>query len=428
MSSALRASLVVVAVALCRDGSRPPEAILLSGQAPDSAAGADLDYGRAALLLTKKYFPEYDVQAGIRELDGIASRVRALLATRPGAEGDPEMRIAAINTVLYRELGFAYDQTDMMGTRLENRLLGMTLKRRLGTCATLPDLYYAVAERLGYPIVMARAPQHAYLRYELGGGEHMNIEATGAGGESSDEAIAWDMEIPEAAIKKGGMLQPMTKREAMALLFEAEAGIEVTEKHHFAAAIPLFAKALQLTPRSVETAWNLALAYARVGDGPRALRLAQQAMEGGLPPPLTSDYFEREQRRRRARSEWRNEERLAAIELTAGWDPVAEMRRIIAVGLPDPTRTQEPPALDPRRPSLAEVAKQQTRNARTDRNATDSFLAATPSSSPVERIDRLSNLAVSRLLPGSDQSPVHASAPVVSSGLEHYDPPTEPAR
>lgn len=413
----------MVAVALCRDGSRPSEAVMLVDRNPDSAAGADVDYGRAALLLTKKYFPEYDVQAGLRELDGIASRVRTLLATRPGAEAAPEMRIAAINTVLYREFGFAYDQTDMLGTRLENRLLGMTLKRRLGTCATLPDLYYAVAERLGYSIVMARAPQHAYLRYELGGREHINIEATGAGGESSDEAIAWDMEIPKNAIEKGGMLQPMTKREAMALLLEAEGGIEVTEKHHFAAAVPLFEKALRLTPQSAETAWNLALAYARVGDA-RALDFAQQAKDRGLPPPLTADYFEREQRRRRERNEWRNEGRLASIDPPTDWDPVAEIRKVIASRPLHLEQSSSP--LDAHVHAVPQVLAHERAPQRPPPPA-DPIPLESPTSVPIDRVDQLNNMAFSRLMPTADKSTAPQTAPTIP-GLKYYKPPEEPLR
>ena len=62
------------------------------------------------------------------------------------------VRIGAINTVLYREYQFSYDRTDFPKQAANKRLPGNLLRRGQGTCANLPDLYYVVADRLGFPV------------------------------------------------------------------------------------------------------------------------------------------------------------------------------------------------------------------------------------------------------------------------------------
>lgn len=174
----------------------------LSAEQQLALADNEVNYGVAALALTRDYEPGYDIGEGLKHLDKIAARVRELLSKQPDAD-EPETRIAAINTVLFKEYGFRYDMTGFPKQSSEKRLLGNLLRRGQGTCANLPDLYYAVAERLGFPIYMVESPQHAFLRYELPGGKHINIEATGRGGESSDDEYIAEMEIPRRRSNSG---------------------------------------------------------------------------------------------------------------------------------------------------------------------------------------------------------------------------------
>lgn len=60
-------------------------------------AESEINYGIAALVLTRDYVPGYDIAEGLRLLDVIADRVRSLLAEQPDGD-EPGVRIAAINT------------------------------------------------------------------------------------------------------------------------------------------------------------------------------------------------------------------------------------------------------------------------------------------------------------------------------------------
>lgn len=60
-------------------------------------------------------------------------------------------------------------------------LFGLLGGDKYGTCASMPFLYVAIGRRLGYPVDLAAAPEHIYVRYEVADGDHLNVEATAVG-------------------------------------------------------------------------------------------------------------------------------------------------------------------------------------------------------------------------------------------------------
>lgn len=316
---------------------REPEE-MLSG--PDG----EIDYGVAALALTRRYVPNYDVAEGDRRLDEIAGRVRELLAKQSDSN-EPLVRIAAINTVIYREYGFTYDLEDFPSQTPEKRLLGNLLRRGKGTCANLPDLYYAVAQRLGFPIQLVEAPQHAFLRYLLPDGSHINIEATAAGGTSSDEAYVAEMEISKAAIESGSMMRTLSKREAL-LLLVAEATWHDEQRGDFDAVLARQELLRRLRPNHAATFWNSAIYEAQKGKALQALSksdtlasgFAQQAFDrargfakratalGITKPDNSGDYVKRQAEIRLARKS----EQGALLIAPESWDALAALDAYIA--------------------------------------------------------------------------------------------------
>lgn len=311
---------------------------------------SEIDYGIAALFLTAQFEPHYDVDEGLRKLDEIAARIRELLAQQPDGN-EPAVRIQAINTVLFREYGFRYDLDDFPQQTSEKRLLGNLLRRGKGTCANLPDLYYAVAERLGFPIYMVEAPAHAFLRYVLPDGSHINIEATASGGESSDEAYIAEMEIPKAAIEAGWLMRTLSRREALTLLIH-ESSWHFEQRGEFERVLATSATLRNLRPNHGGVIWNSAWEEAVKGrsllalaqSDPPALPLAKEAFqrarhfaarakELGVPKPdPDGNYVVRQEAIRIARTG----ERVPLPPFGVEWDPTAEIERLIAKPLPEP--------------------------------------------------------------------------------------------
>lgn len=87
-----------------------------------------------------------------------------------------------------------------------------------GTCASMPVLLAAVANRLGYPVNLAGAKLHIYARYEDYNGKHFNIEPTVTEGfltPSDEEYKTEQFASTEEEIRDYGWLRPYSKAEVL---------------------------------------------------------------------------------------------------------------------------------------------------------------------------------------------------------------------
>lgn len=136
-----------------------------------------IDIGIAALTLAKKFYPNLDVAAYSGKINDLAEKARWLAR---GTQ-DPELRIRVLNTVLFRQEGFHYDQNPNSRSKQDYYFLNGILDTKRGICYTMPLLYIAVAQRLGYPIYPVAAPDHLFVRYVEPGFPLQNIEVTSGG-------------------------------------------------------------------------------------------------------------------------------------------------------------------------------------------------------------------------------------------------------
>lgn len=99
-------------------------------------------------------------------------------------------------------------------------LHGLLGPRRMGTCASMPILYVAVARRLEYPVKLVTAKSHIFVRWESPDGkERLNIEGTNQGirCEPDEYYKSWPMPISEAEIKTRHYLKSLTSKEELAV-------------------------------------------------------------------------------------------------------------------------------------------------------------------------------------------------------------------
>lgn len=251
-----------------------------------------LDIGNAALRLSALVYPDVDLARGLRTLDSIAERARIVAGNRT----DPELRIRALNTVLYKELRIHYDFDDMMGEQAGTHTLWRLLLTRRGNCVSLPVLWFAIAERLGYPVYAVSAPQHTFLRYD-DGQFRSNIEATSGGGDHADAVIIEDLGIPDEAVRSGAELRSLTKREYLASLI-AETAAVLSHHGEFDRSTPMLEASARALPVSIGAHWNLAVGYRRqyrlTGSKSAlvsALKHAKLAVRLGASAPLQEDYW-----------------------------------------------------------------------------------------------------------------------------------------
>jgi len=100
-------------------------------------------------------------------------------------------RMMMLDEVLVQDLGIQYNpqlalpQMDGKRPTLADAadsknifIHGLLEGNHLGTCASMPVLVVAIGRRLGYPVNLAGAKLHLYVRYEDYNGKHFNIEPT----------------------------------------------------------------------------------------------------------------------------------------------------------------------------------------------------------------------------------------------------------
>lgn len=115
-------------------------------QTPESK----LDVGLAALTLAREVYPQLDVAAYSKRIDVLVSQVREFI-NRQG-RNDPDSVIRSLNSFFYKIHGLHYDPSLEAWDKKENYFLMKLLDTKEGTCANMPVLYMAVAQRLGFPI------------------------------------------------------------------------------------------------------------------------------------------------------------------------------------------------------------------------------------------------------------------------------------
>ena len=257
----------------------------------------------ATLQISKWLWPATDVAAAHDEIERIAARINYWVHEE-GDTTDPDKRIRIMNSVIFHEFGYHYDKSDRLAKKLESQVVGAAFATHMGTCNTLPLLYYAVAERMGYPIHAVLAPQHMFLRYD-DGSYHSNIEAANGGGEATDQAIAREMEIPPEGLRSGAYMRSLTKRELLAAVVAGMGSTLTVFKRKFDAKL-ILEKVLTAYPKNAEAHFNLAVLYTEesVAHGygtpetrkeawRKAMVHAHRTMDLGTPPILEDKYWDR---------------------------------------------------------------------------------------------------------------------------------------
>ena len=124
-----------------------------------------IDLGRAALAVAKQEHPELNIEACLAQLDRFGQAVEL----RIGDEKNPYRAIAALNTVLFKELGFEGNRDEYYDPR--NSFLNDVIARKRGIPITLAVIYIEVARRVGLSLDGVGFPGHFLVKYQDTDGE-----------------------------------------------------------------------------------------------------------------------------------------------------------------------------------------------------------------------------------------------------------------
>lgn len=118
----------------------------------------EIPLDRAAFLIAATEYPDLNVEAGIRTLDGYGRLLRARLA---GLE-EPEQQARVLAELLHDELGFTGNAESYYDAR--NSYLNDVLERRLGIPISLSAVYLEVGRRAWLPLEGVGMPGHFMIR------------------------------------------------------------------------------------------------------------------------------------------------------------------------------------------------------------------------------------------------------------------------
>lgn len=95
---------------------------------------------------------------------------------------------------------------------------GLTGEQHLGTCSSMPILYIAVGRRLGYPLKLAKAKGHLFMRWDSPA-EMFDMDATGKGVSKFDDEYykQWPFPLSAADIQEEDYLKSLSAKDELSV-------------------------------------------------------------------------------------------------------------------------------------------------------------------------------------------------------------------
>ena len=229
-----------------------------------------IDIGLVALTLAKEVSPDIDIASYSNKIDALAEKVRRLAK---GSQ-DPDHRVRCLNTVILLHEKIQGTRDLASARNFEKYYLDRVLDTKQGNCVSLPMLYIAVSQRLGWPVYLVHVPDHSFVRYVDPLLKEQNIEATSNGGFVSDDEYAQKFLVSEKGRKSGTYLRTLTHRETTGDLVAVN-GITFGQQGDTEKSIAYLRLATRLNPRNAAAWSNLIIAHkiaAKRSNGAEAKR------------------------------------------------------------------------------------------------------------------------------------------------------------
>ncbi len=238
----------------------------------------DVDFALMNLLCAKDLpgSENMDVPAILKKLDEWAAKVafeteRHLYRVRDPQyaehyqHSEARLRAEFIVQVLQEDCGVHYNLERVQDPDYRNSkdifLHGMVNSENGGTCASMPVMYLAIGRRLGYPLKLALAREHVFMRWD-DGKERFNIDGAGNGGvdyPTDDFYRTWPHPLTDKMLASGEFLNSLTPEEELSMFLELR-GICLHEHGRFPEAVETYAAAHRLKPKAVTPMMALAAA------------------------------------------------------------------------------------------------------------------------------------------------------------------------
>jgi regulator of sirC expression with transglutaminase-like and TPR domain len=214
-----------------------------------------IDLARAALTMVGCDCPALDIDSYLAKIDGMASAVKR----RSGDDADIYRIIAALNYVLFHEMGFRGNREDYFDAR--NSFLNEVIDRKLGIPISLSVLYMEVARRLGLHFDGVGFPGHFLVKVRVTGDEII-IDPFSAGEVKSRESLnelLYGLYGGRIAFH-AGFLEAVTKKQLLTRMLTNLKAI-YWKKEELAKSLSVVERLLILEPTSADHLRDRAVIY-----------------------------------------------------------------------------------------------------------------------------------------------------------------------
>jgi regulator of sirC expression with transglutaminase-like and TPR domain len=244
-----------------------------------------IDLARTKLIIDRMIDPTIDVEANLKKIDAMVTSIRMMREFGPANSS----RLLALKRYIHESGAwndyrpFQYDLDDPFGHDIRNKLLSVYVESRKGNCVTMPLFFIILGQRLGLDVTASTAPKHLLVKWKSEAGLWVNLEATSGANPARDVWIRSQMPMTDQAIANGVYLQPLTKKETVAVMATTLAEYYLQQRE-YEKAIAIADVVLEYHPKNVGTMTLKAAAYGR---------LVRQRFAGKYPSPSQIPVSER---------------------------------------------------------------------------------------------------------------------------------------
>lgn len=225
-----------------------------------------IDLAKAKLSIDRMIDPSVDVEGALKQLDAMASEIRAKLP--PGASSRDKLE--TLRTYIYQagpwngNRPFSYDLRDPFGRSLKNKLLTTYLSTRKGNCVSMPLLFVILGQKIGLDVTLSTAPEHIFVKYRDESGTLYNLETTSGAGFTRDVWMQQQLPMTDQALANGVYMQPLDNKHAVVVVAEVLSQFYSDQRDQEQASIALAELQLKYYPKFVDAMLHISAAHWRI--------------------------------------------------------------------------------------------------------------------------------------------------------------------
>lgn len=180
---------------------------------------AQVDFAQAKFAVDLLIDPKQQTAKTLRQIDAWMERIKARLPANASRREKLDVLISTLYTPgsWNNYQPFQYDLDDPLGKNHSTKLLATYLSTRKGNCISMPIFFIILGQKLGLPVTLATAPEHAMVKYLDESGQWLNVEAT-YGGFKYDSSYEREFSITAKATENDIYLRPLSRRESVTVM------------------------------------------------------------------------------------------------------------------------------------------------------------------------------------------------------------------